>query len=99
MSTIDRLKKAEENRLKQIELRKEKIEELKKIGDKIFGTREGKTFLKEMNLFCKIGAVNTVEFNPQVLAYEKGLRNVYLTFFQNLLNKDILNDIERIKDE
>ena len=87
-SIQDKLKERAELQQKQIERQEEYKRNLQKIAIKLFSTEEGKIFKDAIKSYCKVETID-FDLSPERLAYEKGLRNVYLTFFEVLLTTDV----------
>jgi len=93
-ATSEKLQELAEAKAKAEQMQKEQLERLRKSANAIFSTEHGKIFARELRAFCQVDKVD-VDVNPQNLAYQKGLRNVYLAFVRGLLEPDVLNQIER----
>lgn len=69
----------------------EKIKELSKVAKRLFSSDDGKYFVKELRKYCNIDDV-AFNLNPQILSYQQGQRNVFITFFDILLRNDNENE-------
>lgn len=77
---------------KEKQAKAEKIKELSKVAKRLLSSDDGKYFVKELRKYCNIDDV-AFNLNPQILAYQQGQRNVFITFFDILLRNE--NDNER----
>lgn len=93
-ATSEKLKELAEAKDRAEQERKEAMERLKKAANVVFSTEHGKVLGRELRAFCQVDKIDT-DVTPQNLAYQKGLRNVYLAFVRGLLEPEILNELER----
>lgn len=98
-STVDKMMEVERRRKEQQAKQKEQVEQLKACANRIFSTEDGKFFaraiLQTSGIFRPPDFSNPKALDGQNLAFYKGMEAIYILFFREILDKDILSAIER----